>query len=136
MVSAFSAREIRDGCSTATPAQSPLFSADLVKQGTHITAIGADTPEKNELDPKILKNADILVADSLSQCVSRGEIYMALEAGTIAKNKIIELGQVITNENLRRKSDEQLSVADLTGVAVQDIQISKTVYQSLISKSG
>lgn len=125
------AEEVASTCNlivTATPARSPLFSADLVPQGTHITAMGSDTPEKNELDPNILKNADILVADSLSQCLSRGEIHKALEAGTIAKNKIIELGHVIENADLRRSSDEQLTVADLTGVAVQDIQIAKAVY--------
>lgn len=131
------AEEVASTCNlivTATPAQNPLFTADSLPQGTHITAMGSDTPLKTELDPKILERADILVADSISQCLSRGEIHKAMEAGVITKDKIIELGDVITNDYLRRQSDEQLTVADLTGVAVQDIQISKAVYQTLISK--
>ncbi|SVB69052.1 uncharacterized protein METZ01_LOCUS221906, partial [marine metagenome] len=60
---------------TVTPARHPLLHNDKVRPGTHITAIGADTPEKQELDPKILARADIVVADSIEQCQSRGEIY-------------------------------------------------------------
>ncbi len=51
----------------------------------------------------------------------------------IERKKILELGNVIANKNFRRLSDQQLTVADLTGVAVKDIQIAKAVYQSLIS---
>jgi ornithine cyclodeaminase len=129
------AEEVASTCNllvTATSAKNPLFPADCLAHGTHITAMGSDTPVKNELDPKILRNADILVADSISQCLLRGEIHKALEAGMITEDKIIELGNVITKDFLRRKSDEQLTVADLTGVAIQDIQISKAVYKSLI----
>jgi len=63
---------------TATPSKSPLLSADKIRKGTHITAMGSDTLEKIELDPKILQKADIVVADSISQCLLRGEIHQAL----------------------------------------------------------
>ena len=116
---------------TATPAKAPLLSAENIRNGTHITAVGADTPEKNELDPKILQKADIVVADSISQCLLRGEIHHALAAGVLEKERIVELGNVITSPKLRRSSAEQITVADLTGVAVQDIQIAKAVYQGL-----
>ena len=117
---------------TATPSKSPLLRAKQIRKGTHITAVGSDTPEKIELEPKILQMADIVVADSLSQCQARGEIYQALKAGLIKKEKLAELGNVIRNRELQRSSDEQITVADLTGVAVQDIQISKAVYEALI----
>jgi ornithine cyclodeaminase len=116
---------------TATPSKSPLLSADNVRKGTHITAMGSDTPEKHELDPKILQKADIVVADSISQCLLRGEIHQALKAGMVDKERIVELGNVILNPDLRRTSDEQITIADLTGVAVQDIQIAKAVYHAL-----
>jgi ornithine cyclodeaminase len=116
---------------TATPSKSPLLSADNVRKGTHITAMGSDTPEKHELDPEILQKADIVVADSISQCLLRGEIHQALKAGMVDKERIVELGNVILNPDLQRTSDEQITIADLTGVAVQDIQIAKAVYHAL-----
>ena len=93
--------------------------------------MGSDTPEKIELDPAILQKADIVVADSISQCLLRGEIHQALAAGVLQKERIVELGNVITDPQLRRLSAEQITVADLTGVAVQDIQITKAVYHGL-----
>lgn len=57
---------------TATPSRSPLLYASQIRKGTHITAMGSDTPAKNELDPGILEKADIIAADSLSQSRSRG----------------------------------------------------------------
>ncbi len=119
---------------TATPATSPLLSSSQIQRGTHITAMGSDTQEKNELDPDILRMADIVVADSIGQCLVRGEIYQALKAEKIDKEKIVELGNVITQPNLQRSSDDQITVADLTGVAVQDMQISEAVYQALAKK--
>jgi ornithine cyclodeaminase len=116
---------------TATPSKSPLLRADQIRKGTHITAMGSDTPEKNELEPGILRAADIVVADSISQCRSRGEISVALKAGLIEEKDILELGHAILDEKLQRTSEDQVTVADLTGVAVQDIQISKAVYKAL-----
>lgn len=117
---------------TATPSKSALLAADQIQKGTHITAVGADTPEKNELDPKILQKADIVVADSIRQCLVRGEIHHAVKAGLIQKEDLAELGNVISDRELQRSSDEQITVADLTGVAVQDIQIAKAVYETLV----
>jgi len=116
---------------TATPSKSPLLSADQIRKGTHITAMGSDTSEKIELDPRILQKADIVVADSISQCLLRGEIHQALKAGVLEKERIVELGNVIAKPELRRISEEQITIADLTGVAVQDIQIAKAVFHAL-----
>jgi ornithine cyclodeaminase len=116
---------------TVTPATSPLLFADKIRKGTHISAVGSDTPEKIELESTILQNADIVVADSISQCLLRGEIHQAIKAGVLEQERVLELGNVITHPELQRQSDEQITVADLTGVAVQDIQITKAVYQCL-----
>ena len=120
---------------TATPSKTPLLSADLIRKGTHITAMGSDTQEKIELDPRILQNADIVVADSISQCLLRGEIHQALKAGVLEKERILELGNVIVKPELQRTSEEQITIADLTGVAVQDIQIAKAVYHALVDEN-
>ena len=116
---------------TATPSHTPLLRADQIREGTHITAMGSDTREKNELDPAILGKADLVVADSIEQCRVRGEIFHALEGGVLREDDAVELGNVIVDPTLRRTDDSQITVADLTGVAVQDIQISKAVYEVL-----
>lgn len=115
---------------TATPAKTPLLFANQIKKGTHITAVGADAEGKQELDAKIFELADMVVADSIVQCVDHGDISHA----NVAKERIIELGNLIANPDLQRKNNEQITVVDLTGVAVQDIQIAKYVYQKLKQK--
>ena len=115
----------------STPSLAPLLTSDQVQPGTHITAMGSDTPDKIELEPAILKNADVIVADSIPQSKLRGEIAQATRAGAITEEKVVELGNVILNPSLGRTSDDQTTIADLTGVAVQDIQISKAVYHAV-----
>jgi ornithine cyclodeaminase len=129
-----SADEVAATCNliiTATPSQTPLLRANQIRAGTHITAMGSDTRDKNELEPAILGKADVVVADSIEQCRVRGEVFHALEAGVLRDGDVVELGHVISNPELRRTDDSQITVADLTGVAVQDIQISKAVYEVL-----
>ena len=77
-----------------------------------------------------MKKADRVIVDSIEQCMLRGESFKAMQAGLITKDKMIELGDVIINKNLQRQSDEEITVVDLTGVAVQDIQIAKAVWNS------
>lgn len=110
---------------TTTSAREPLVLADQVREGTHITAMGSDDHGKQELEAALLGKADLVVADSISQCVDHGECFHAVKAGTIAEDSILELGSVIKDPALGRSNDSQVTVADLTGVAVQDIQIAK-----------
>jgi ornithine cyclodeaminase len=116
---------------TCTPATAPVLKAEWIRPGTHITAVGSDTASKQELDTAILARADRVVVDSLSQSELRGEVYKAVSAGAIGRERLVELGRVIEDEKLRRASDGEITVADLTGVAVQDIQISKAVWLAL-----
>ncbi|MFT5501241.1 MAG: ornithine cyclodeaminase, partial [Woeseiaceae bacterium] len=81
------------------------------------------------------QKADRVVADSISQCVDHGECFHALKEGKIAEDSILELGNVIKNSELGRTNDEQITVADLTGVAIQDIQIAKIINSVLNSGS-
>ena len=125
---------VGDSCNlivTTTPAREPLLLADHIRAGTHITAMGSDTADKQELDAAILSRADIVVADSIAQCGQRGEIHKALEAGLLRIETVVELGQIISDKTLGRTSEDQITVADLTGVAVQDVQIATAVVQTL-----
>lgn len=113
---------------TTTPTETPLLRGEDVLPGTHITAVGSDTATKQELASDVLGKADLVIADSIAQSKSRGEIYRATKDGKLDTNRVVELGVAIQNESLRRTNEEQISVADLTGVAVQDIMISQAVY--------
>ena len=127
------AAEIMGSCNlivTCTPATEPLLKEADLRPGTHITAVGADTPHKQELDGAILGRADVVVADSIAQCLERGEIHQAIKSGFLAEADIVELGSIIHGEIPGRQSQEQITVADLTGVAVQDIQIAKAVFEA------
>ena len=112
---------------TTTSAKGPLIRADQVAKGTHITAMGSDDYGKQELAADVLGLADRVIADSISQCVDHGECFHAVNANEIEASSILELGNVIKDPKLGRTSDDQITVADLTGVAIQDIQIAKMV---------
>lgn len=116
---------------TTTPSCKPLLTLEDLQPGTHITAVGSDMPEKQELDSRILAKADSVVGDSIEQCKTRGEISRALQSGAINGDCAIELGDVIAGKRSGRSNDQQITVADLTGVAVQDIQIATAVVNSL-----
>lgn len=113
---------------TTTSTENPILSwTDQIKRGMHISAVGSDTEHKQELDAEILRNADLVVADSIPQNVVRGEIHQALKVDAIKEVDLVELGSIVAGDAKGRESDDQITVADLTGVAVQDIQISKAV---------
>jgi len=121
---------------TATSARSPLIRADQVQKGTHITAMGSDDHGKQELEAKLLAEADLVVADSVSQCVDHGECFYAFQERLIEESSILELGQVIKDPDRGRTSEDQITVVDLTGVAIQDIQIAKMVARALREDKG
>ena len=114
---------------TATPSKEPLLKSKNLKKGSHINAIGSDSPEKNEVDYNIFKIADLIVADSISQCLVRGEISHGIKSGVITEKNIKELGSLINSKGNYRCQSDQITIADLTGVAVQDIQIAKAVFK-------
>jgi len=112
---------------TTTSARAPLLDVTDVRPGTHITAMGADAPGKQELEPRLVARADVIVADSISQCVDHGELAYAVQAGLLDPGRIVELGHLIAAGGHARSSEGQITIADLTGVAVQDLQIATHV---------
>ena len=116
---------------TTTSARNPLIRGDQVRKGTHITAMGSDDDGKQELEAALLAKADRVVADSISQCSQYGECLHAIQGGLLEEGSILELGQVIKNPAIGRTSEDQITVVDLTGVAIQDIQIAKMVDRAL-----
>lgn len=110
---------------TTTAAHSPLLHADDLRPGTHITAVGADTPDKTELAPDVFARADRIVVDSRSQTAARGEIRHALAAGTVTTDRLEELGEIVGRPFSR--ADQSISIAVLTGLGVQDLAAAAAV---------
>jgi ornithine cyclodeaminase len=113
---------------TTTPSIEPLVSDAWVKPGTRIVAVGADGGGKRELDPAILARA-IVVVDSAQHCLDVGEAGWAARAGKIAPDSLIELGTLLGAP--RAFGSDDLVVADLTGLAVQDAAIAGTIWRAL-----
>ena len=114
---------------TTTPSKSPIIKADWLKKGLHITAMGSDAEQKNELDPHIIKECDVYVPDNQLQTSILGELNHAIKAGLINfESKYNDLGKVIIEPNLGRKSIDDITVADLTGTGVQDTAIARHTF--------
>jgi ornithine cyclodeaminase len=108
---------------TATPSRQAIIASEWIKPGTHITAVGADGPGKQELDRQLVARAGRIFVDSVQQCSQYGEVAGALQAGLIRETDLIELGKILAGISAGRQDDQQITLADLTGVAIQDTQI-------------
>ena len=105
---------------TGTHARGWIVDDAWVGLGAHIAALGADLAGEQELDPRVLQRARVFV-DDIRQCVPDGEINVALREGLISEADVAgEIGKVICGELEGRQSDEQVTVFDSTGIALQD----------------
>ena len=105
---------------TLTPARGPIVEDAWIGEGTHIAAVGADKGGDQELAPEILQRARIFV-DDIRQCRTDGEINVPLSQGLITEDDVAgEIGQVIAGRMEGRTSDDQITVFDSTGIALQD----------------
>jgi ornithine cyclodeaminase len=119
---------------TTTPSSIPLISN--IQKGTHITAVGADNFGKVEIDPEIFRIADLVVCDSKKQCFAVGDCARALATGNLEPEKVRELGEIIQNPSWGRQSEEEITIADLTGLAVQDIMIAAELTNQLQKRNN
>ena len=114
---------------TTTPSKKPLVDFSSLPKGIHITAMGSDAEEKNELEPDIIKNCDVYVPDSQAQTSILGELNHAIKNNLIKSDMIFnDLGKIIINPELGRKNNDDITVADLTGTGVQDTAIARYAY--------
>jgi ectoine utilization protein EutC len=113
---------------TTTPSREPILKAEWLHPGLHITAMGSDQEEKNEIDPKALASADLYVCDRVSQCEKLGELRSALAAGLWTKGTPAELGAVVSRKVPGRRSESDVTISDLTGTGAQDTAIATFAY--------
>ena len=108
---------------TTTPAEHPVLKAEWLHPGLHITAMGSDQAGKNEIDPAALAAADLYVCDRVSQCEALGELRSAIAAGLWQGGAPPELGEIVTGRHPGRRSDDEITICDLTGTGAQDTAI-------------
>ena len=124
-----------DVISTVTPSRTPIVECTSISPGTHINAMGADAPGKEELDPDILLKAKVVV-DDLTQASHSGEINIPLQKGILKKEDIYgELSEIITGEKEGRTSDEDVTVFDSTGLSLLDVSTATIVYNQAKEKN-
>jgi ornithine cyclodeaminase len=117
---------------TATASTAPLIRAAWVAKGTHITSAGTGSPEKVELEPALLLKADKLIADRVFQTARYGNLRHAIAAGVLGPERVYgELGDLAAGRLAGRQEPHEITVADLTGVGVQDAAIAAAVVEAL-----
>lgn len=119
---------------TATPSRKPIVMNNWVRPGTHLTCIGADAPGKEELDPKILTRAKIVI-DDWEQASHSGEINVPLSQGIITKESVwAEIGEIAAGLKSGRENPEEITIFTSTGLAVQDAVTAKLAYDKAKQK--
>jgi len=114
---------------TVTPVRTPIVKSEWIAEGMHINAVGADAPGKEELEPEILRRAKIVI-DDWEQASHSGEINVPLNRGMITRASIYaEIGEIVAGAKPGRVSDNEITIFDTTGLAIQDIIAAWHVYE-------
>ncbi len=114
---------------TATPSRGPVVERAWVRRGAHVNAMGADAPGKQELDPALLDDG-VVVIDEAHQAQSSGEINVPLGQRTLDREHIRgTLGEVLVGSKPGRLSDDEITIFDSTGLAIQDLALARIVYE-------
>jgi alanine dehydrogenase len=121
---------------TLTPSRSPIVKRGWVKPGTHINAVGADAPGKQELDPSIVKEA-IVVVDDLEQASGSGEINVPIQKGIYTIEEIRgTLAELVVGKKKGRTDSSNITVFDSTGIAVEDMALAKVLLEKAQQRGG
>jgi alanine dehydrogenase len=121
---------------TLTPSRSPIVKREWIRPGTHINAVGADAPGKQELEPSILKEATVVV-DDLTQASHSGEINVPIEKGLYSADEVYgTLAEVIVGRKKGRIDSKAITVFDSTGIAVEDIAVAKLLFEKAQQAGG
>jgi Ornithine cyclodeaminase/mu-crystallin family len=126
--------EVASSCQlivTTTASREPLLHAHHLLPGTHVSAVGADGGGKQELSPDIFARAAIRAVDSRLQAALYGDASAALRQGLIRLEDLVELGQIVANPCAYQRKPEDVTLVDLTGVALQDIAVANLALAAL-----
>ena len=121
---------------TCTPSHEWFLGRQHVAPGSFVAAVGADNPEKHELEPELLAQ-NVVVADILDQCAAIGDTHHALKAGVMRREDVrAELSDVVSGRNVGRQSDDEIIIFDSTGTALQDVAAAAVVYERAVGANA
>ena len=119
---------------TCTPSKEFFLKKDWIAPGTFVAAVGADSEEKQELDPALFSKSKVVV-DLVEQCATIGELHHALAAGSIYKEQVhAELGEIVAGKKPGRTAPDEIIIFDSTGMALQDVAAATVVYEKAVNK--
>ena len=122
-----------DMCITCTTARRFFLEKGMVSPGTFVAGIGADNPEKQELDPALMASSTVVV-DVLEQCATIGDLHHALAAGAMTRADVhAELGEVVAGKKPGRTRADEITIFDSTGMALQDVAAAAAVYEKAVT---
>jgi alanine dehydrogenase len=122
-----------DLCVTCTPSRRYFLGREDVPAGMFLAAVGADSADKQELDPRLVASSK-LVADIRAQCAEIGELHHALAEGLMSVEDVhAELGEVVAGMKPGRETDSETIVFDSTGTALQDVAAAAVVYEKAVA---
>lgn len=128
-----SALKLSQICITCTPSKKYIIEKEMLPHDIFIAAVGADSPDKQELDPLIFKEAKV-VADIKEQCAAVGDLHHALRLNIIDQSKVIELGEVLLKGIWKKEDRNGVIVFDSTGTAMQDTALASIVYRKALKE--
>ncbi len=117
-----------DLVATVTPGKALLIGEGSLRPGQHVSLMGADGPDKAEIAASELARAHAF-CDDWEQASHSGDVAHAVEAGLVTRGDVAELGSVLTGEAEGRRSDDEITVFDSTGLAIQDLAIAIAAYE-------
>ena len=118
---------------TITSAFEPLLMKEWIKPGTHIACMGTDTKGKQEVDAALIASATVFT-DEVAQSITIGEAQHAIKSGAIKESDITTLGDVINGEHPGRRSDDEITIFDGTGVGLQDLAVASAAAKLAVEK--
>lgn len=119
---------------TTTRGKGSLVEAAWVQPGTHIVAIGTDTHGKQEFEPEVFRGAKI-INDSIAQCIEKGETWHALNRQIITREDIhAEIGEILLGLKAGRETDDEITLFDSTGMAIQDNTTAARIYRNAVDR--
>lgn len=117
---------------TCTTARSPFLEASFVRPGTFVAAVGADSPEKSEVHPELMRRA-VVTADVLDQCAVMGDLRHAIAAGAMTPADVhAELAELVRGAKRGRADDAAITLFDSTGTALQDVAAAAAIYRKAL----
>jgi ornithine cyclodeaminase/alanine dehydrogenase-like protein (mu-crystallin family) len=116
---------------TATYAQEPVVRGEWLREGAHISGMGADGPMKAEMDVEVFRRATRVAVDS-EKCLSIGEIASSLEAGTLDREDIMRIGEVVAGVRPGREDDSEITVFESDGTHIQSAAVVQLIYEKAV----